>query len=174
MPARQQAIHTKPPHAPAPEPRPLPPPKGAGGHAVNSVKQAAQQPPAHPAQWQPWAPLAAQAEARFKAEIGQALSELSRRTGDAGRILDTAQAMAAESGGQLRAAAWSAFSRNMDAAAVTESAILAPAVAAYDTQVTAAVADYTAAITDAENTYKALMAGVAQAKNDGAAMTAAS
>ena len=137
---------------------------------VAAVKAGAATAPAHPAIYQPWAPLAAQAEAAFKAELSAALRVYQERIGAAGKILDTAQGMATEQAGALQAAAWAIWTRYMESADRTASAIMTPALAGYDREVAAAQQAYDAALGDAEKTYRAVMSDVHRASTDAAGL----
>lgn len=157
-------------HRPVPFPvdhGPVIPPPAVQRVVIDQTRQAAQTTPPHPAVWQPWTTLAAQAESQLKAEISAALKAYEMQFGAAGRILDTAYGMATEQAGQLQAAAWAAFNRYMAAADATSRAILEPATTAYDQAVSNATAAYAAALGEAEKTYRQVMADVNRAKTDG-------
>lgn len=140
--------------------------------AVTTARQVGANPPPHPSVWAPWGPVAAQAEAEFKAEIATALKLLQHRTGDASKVLDTAEAMAAEQAGTLRAAAWAAWHRYMDAADRTAAAIMGPAADGYQREIAAATAAYEAQLAQAESTYAAVLADVNRAKTDASGIAA--
>lgn len=121
-------------------------------------------PAVHPATFTPWAQLAADAEARLKTEIREALDAYDRATKEAAKVLDVAYSMAAETSGQIRAAAWTEWHKRMDAAARTADDILEPAVSAYEAVVQAAGSAYDAALTEASKSYKADLSRIEGAK----------
>lgn len=128
----------------------------------------------HPSVFQPWTQLAAQAEAEFKGVMAAALRVYQAEFTAAGKILETAQAMSAEQAGTLQAAAWAAWNRYMEQADATAAAIMGPALAGYDRAIAAASDAYQKALTDAEKTYKAVMADVNRATADAKGFPAAS
>lgn len=81
--------------------------------------------------WQPWMNSQAQALSRLKTEIQRSLATYDRSTGHAGRLLDTARAIANEQTKRLEDAAWAAFNTYMTEAAGVYDGIMGPAVHAY-------------------------------------------
>ena len=126
----------------------------------------------HPAVFQPWTILLAQADARLKTEITAALRALEAEQAEAGRVLDRAYAMAAEAAGALETAGYAALDKYLRDADDTRAKIVNPAVSLYDRLIATAHDRYTAALDDARKTYQTLAADAAQAKTD-AGLTAA-
>lgn len=121
--------------------------------------------PVHPQAFTPWAQLAADAEARLKTEIREALNTYDHATKEAAKVLDVAYSMAAETSGQIRAAAWAEWHKRMDAAARTADDILEPAVSAYEAVVKLAGDAYDAALAEASKSYKADLGRIEGAKS---------
>ena len=126
----------------------------------------------HPAVFQPWTTLLAQADARLKTEITAALRALEAEQAEAGRALDRSYAMAAEAAGALETAGYAALDKYLKDADETRAKIVNPAVSLYDRLIAAAHDRYTAALDDARKTYQLLAGDAAQAKAD-AGITAA-
>lgn len=171
------ATHTTPRTAPPDRARTVPP---TGSHPSAAVKRAAVVqaraaiPPSsgHPAVYQPWAALLAQADTRLKTEITAALRALEAEQGEAGRLLDRAYTSAAEAAGALEAAGYAALEKYLRDAEETRARIVGPAVELYDRLIAAAHDRYTAALDDARKTYQTIRADAEQAKSD-AGLTAA-
>lgn len=121
--------------------------------------------PPHPAVYAPWGPLLAKAETRLKTEITDAVRQLEQATAEAGQLLDTAAATAAEAGAALEAAGWAAWEKYTAAADDTRNAILDRARQAYDESVTRARAQYDKAMNNALNTYRSIQADATMAQN---------
>jgi hypothetical protein len=126
----------------------------------------------HPAVYQPWTTLIAQADTRLRTEISAALRALETESTEAGRVLDRAYAMAAEAAGALENAGYAALDRYLKDADETRTKIVGPAVALYDRLIAEAHGRYTAALDDARQAYQKLAADAAQAKTDAALASA--
>ncbi|HEV2222426.1 MAG TPA: hypothetical protein VGR84_05430 [Candidatus Acidoferrales bacterium] len=140
--------------------------------AVVQSRAAAPANSGHPAVFQPWTVLLAQADARLKTEITAALRALEAEQAEAGRALDRSYAMAAEAAGALETAGYAALDKYLKDADETRAKIVNPAVSLYDRLIAAAHDRYTAALDDARKTYQLLAGDAAQAKTD-AGLTAA-
>lgn len=88
--------------------------------------------------WQPWAEVQANAQSRLKTETQAGLRAFDRTVTDAGRLLDSARAIADQQAKQLEAAAWAAWNKYMAQAREIHDAVMAPALSAYTDTVTAA------------------------------------
>lgn len=119
----------------------------------------------HPAVYEPWAALEKKAAARYKTEIQDALRGLEAATAEAGTILDTSAAMAADAAGRLEQAAWAAWHKYMASADETRNAVMGPAYMAYDQAISYANAAYKRALDDAEATYKSILADAQRAQS---------
>lgn len=129
-------------------------------------------PAPHPSVYEPWTALLAKADTRFKTEITAAIRDLERATGEAGRLLDTSAAIAAEAAASLEAAAWAAWEKYMAAADATRNEILGRARAAYAEMVGNATGQYERALDSAEATYKTIVADANRAKTDAKSIVA--
>lgn len=159
---------------PRPGPRPVAPPTHhippvnpvLTRTAVTTVRTTTTAAHPHPTVYQPWKELQTAAAARLKIELSDALRALEQAMLQAGVILDTTSAYAAEAAGQLEAAAWAAWHKYMDAADKTRTDILKAAVGGYDSAIESAHNAYVTALDDAEKTFKSMMNDAARAKND--------
>lgn len=103
--------------------------------------------------WQPWVETHAKAQSILKTQINQALIVFNREMADAQRMIDAAQAIAAEQTRQLEAAAWSAWKKYMDEAVRVNNAVMVPALATYEKAIDAAHDKASAQINRAHHTY---------------------
>lgn len=113
---------------------------------------------AEPPVYQPWVLVLQNAQSRLKTDVQAALRTYNRQTADAGRLLDTARAIASVQSKQLETAAWEAWHRMMaEAAAVTE-AIMTPALTAYKNAMDGAHDQLRKDLTPVEERYKQVAA----------------
>jgi hypothetical protein len=168
-PAARPASHPVTHPAPAARDRPSPAVKRM---AVVQGRNSGPTTSGHPAVYQPWTTLIAQADTRLKTEISAALRALETESTEAGRVLDRAYAMAAEAAGALENAGYAALDRYLKDADETRTKIVGPAVELYDRLIAEAHARYTAALDDARQTYQQLAADANQAKTDAALASA--
>lgn len=106
---------------------------------------------------QPWESLVDEAEVRMKTEANEATREYERRIKQAGKILDTADAIAREQRSRLEAAAWSTWSVLMEDAAKAADAVLNPALEAYRKEVAKAHDEWAGVMHTAEQTYNKML-----------------
>lgn len=128
---------------------------------------------AHPATWAPWDQVVSHAQSRMRVELQHALSVYDRETTAAGKILDTAVAIATDIAGHLEAEAWAAWQAGMDTAAKASQAILGPAEQAYGAAITRASAAFNQAITTAQAAYNTEVADANKAQAIGRSVTPA-
>lgn len=121
----------------------------------------------HPATWAPWDRVVSDAQARMRVELQHALVMYDREIRAAGKILDTAVAIAADVSGHLEAEAWAAWQATMDTASKAGQAILGPAEQAYGAAVTRASEAFNRAITTAQAAYNTELTDANKAKTLG-------
>lgn len=109
-------------------PRTIPTPSSATSPAAPSepVPAGAEAPV-----YQPWVAVLENAQSRLKTDVQTLLRVYNRDIGAAGRLLDTARAIADQQSKQLETAAWEAWHRIMAEAAAVHNAIMEPALTAY-------------------------------------------
>lgn len=138
--------------------------------AVEAARQANGTDPQHPSVWQPWEQVGVDAGLRYRTEITGALAQLDAAQKAAARILDQAYASSAAIAGPLRDTGWTAWRKYMSAADDASSAIMTPALAAYDEAIARAKHAYDAALADASKSYKALLSSAQAGKNSAGEM----